>query len=92
MTGLADGSQDQDTVDMKGLGVPDADRTTVYTNFTPPGYSRDMILSRDVSSEDVETQKLDVMPGFRLSWWYSGAEVTPDNNYKDEDMTKQFVR
>ena len=49
-------------------------------------------VSSTLTIRDVETQKLDVMPGFRFSWWYSGAEVTPDNKYKDEEITKQFVR
>ena len=51
-----------------------------------------MYLSRDLTSEEVKTQKLDVMPGFRFSWWYLGTEVTPDNKYKDKEMTQQFVR
>ena len=92
MTGLA--SNSKDTVDTDFTFV-DADKTTTYNNFTPPadeyGYKY-MRLSRDVSSEDVETQRLDVMPGFRVSWWYSGAEVTPWNKYKDKEITKQFVR
>ena len=90
MTGLASGSED--TVKMDGLGDLDADQTTAYKNFTPPGYYKSMRLLPDVSSEEVETQKLDLMPGFRFSWWYSGAEIIPDNRYKDENITKQFVR
>ena len=90
MTGLASGSEDR--VKMEGLGYLDADQTTAYTNFTPPGLTKFIKLSRYVSSEDVETQRLNFMPGFRLTWWYSGAEVTPDNKYKEEEMTKQFVR
>ena len=89
MTGLASGSRD--TVSMEGHDL-DADETTVYTNFTPPDTYRQMTLQQDVSSEDVETQKLDLMPGFKLSWWYSGADVTPDNQYEDDEITKQFVR
>ena len=94
MTGLASGSEDRVYFSLSdGLGLH-ADQTTVYTNVTPPTSNtfRYMSLSRDVSSEDVETQKLDLMPGFRFSWWYTGAEVRPDHKYKDEEMTKQFVR
>ena len=87
MTGLASGSKDK----MYGLGDLDADQTTAYTNFTPTR-SRYMSLSRDVSSEEVETQKLNLMPGFRFSWWYSGAEFTPENKYKDYEITKELVR
>ena len=90
MTGLASGSEDK--VNIEGNDLV-ADQTTAYTNFTPPSeYGRYMSLVRDVSSDDVETQRLDVMPGFRFSWWYSGAEVTPDNKYKDNEMNKHFVR
>ena len=42
--------------------------------------------------EDVETQKLDVIPGLKFTWWYTGVEVTPNNKYKDEDINKHFVR
>ena len=84
MTGL-------DTVKMEGLGYLDADQTTAYTNCTPPIGSF-VELSRHVSSEDVKQQKLDLMPGFRLTWWYTGAEVTPERKYKDTEMTKYFVR
>ena len=69
-----------------------ADKTNASRNFTPPAYRRSLNFNRAVSSEDVEQSKLDVMPGFRLSWWYTGAEVTPERKYKDEEMTKQFVR
>ncbi len=90
MTGLA--KKSKDTVYGSGFDYIDADTTTAYTNFTPPSYNQMFQLMRDVSSEEVETQKLDLMPGFRLSWWYSGAKVTPDNTYKNEEVTKQFVR
>ena len=69
-----------------------ADKTNASRNFTPPAYRRSLNFNRAVSSEDVEQSKLDAMPGFRLSWWYTGAEVTPERKYKDEEMTKQFVR
>ena len=56
--------------------------------------------------EEVKTQKLDLMPGFRFRWWYTGTEVTPDNIYtknyqfqvdpdspsKDYETSKHFVR
>ena len=91
MTGLAPGSKDEVEIDRTNL---DADQLTAYTNFTPPGYKQSIKISRDVSSEDVEShsQKLDVMPGFKFSWWYSGMEVTPDKRYEDYETTKQLVR
>ena len=92
MTGLASGSEDRIKLGRFWNKYLDADQTTAYTNFTPPVSREFMSLWRDVSLDDVETQKLDLMPGFKFTWWYSGAEVTPDNRYKDEEMTKQFVR
>ena len=90
MTELAQGSKDRVYIENTLL---DADQTTAYQNFTPGyGYAPNMRIVRDVSSEDVETQKLDVMPGIRFSWWYSGADATPNNEFKDEEITKQFVR
>ena len=96
MAGL--GSDSEDTVNIDFWTDLDADQTTEYKKFSPPGgYGseiRIMKLQRDVSSEDVETQKLERMPGFTFSWWYTGlgVDIIPDNRYDDEWMNKQFVR
>ena len=95
MTGLVrpnGGSKDR--VMMKGLGVLGDDQKTAYKNFTPQGdIPYTVYTMRDgVSNEDVESQNLDVMPGLKLSWWYTGEEITPDNKFKDQEITKQFVR
>ena len=97
MTGMDSGSKE--TVLMGwtwGSTEIAADQTIAYKNFTPSdaNYIKRyyMDLERDVSPEDVEIQTLDTMPGLRFSWWYTGAEVTPVHKYKDEDITKQFVR
>ena len=49
-------------------------------------------LIRWVDPEEVEHMDSDVMPGFRISWWYTGTEVTPERLYSDDEITKQFVR
>ena len=91
MTGL--GRESKDRITMEGLGNVYNYQTTAYKNFTPPKEARQVKLNRDVKvSEEIEKQKLDVMPGFILSWWYTGAEVTPERNYKDKKETKNFVR
>ena len=86
-----------DRIIIRGLGNVATDITNAYKNFTPPGsnaweYQSDMTLVRVMSSEQVEKQRLDLMPGFRFSWWYTGAEVKPCNEYKDDDMNRHFVR
>ena len=91
MRGLARGSEDYGYLPVRGLGYLPSDQTTAYLNITPAN-NANFALYRKVSCLDVNHQRLDVMPGFRLTWWYTGAEVTPDNKYKDEEMTKQFVR
>ena len=97
MTGLPSSSQEYLMMDGWEPVIVDDQLTSAYTNFTPPqpdsGY-RQIIVVRDVTSEDIKRAKLNVMPGFRLSWWYTGAEVTPDHTNKDRrtDITKRFVR
>ena len=49
-------------------------------------------LSRDVLQADVKKQKLDLMPGFRISWHYCGIEVEPDAKYYNDARTMTFVR
>ena len=47
----------------------------------------------DISKTEVEYMKLDEMPGFRISWWYSwytDPYVTPENLYSDFE-NKQFT-
>ena len=102
MTGLASGSND--AVLMTGLGWLDTEQTTAYINFTPPcddcslyGRNKQIYLDRYLSPDDIETVELDVMPGFRVSWWYTssdGVEITPDDlmTYDDAYLTKHFVR
>ena len=91
MTGLSPGSKDEVEIDHTNL---DADQITANRDFKPPGYEKSIKLSRDVSSEDVEShfKKLNQMPGFKFSWWYSGMEVTPDKRYEDYETTKLLVR
>ena len=94
MKGLAISSRD--SFYLKGPGWLNADLTTAYKNFTPPGgilVERFMKLARKVNSGDIKTQSLDLMPGFRFSWWYSGAKVTPENRDKQTtNNNKHFVR
>ena len=61
-------------------------------NYTAPLWDQHNIgLNRNVLPADVRKQRLDKMPGFRLSWHYSGVEVEPWAKYDNED-TEAFVR
>ena len=81
-------------IDGRENGLIDDNLTTVYKNWTPPG--KDHVLSLErywISEEEVNQQRLEVMPGFRLSWWYTGvANVKPDDRYKYYEHNKLFVR
>ena len=64
-------------------------------NYTPPTKDRyDIQHLRNVVWADVKKQKLDLMPGVRITWHYSGMEVKPDSKYYNEDSTrtKAFIR
>ncbi len=83
----------KDEIYLNDFGYISTDQTK-YINITTnssPEYCANY--RRDVTSEELDKQKLDVMPGFKFSWWYTTeAEVKPDKKYKDLPMTKQFVR
>ena len=52
-------------------------------------------LDREVLPADIKKQKLTQMPGFRVSWHYSGnfgMRVEPWAKYLNDDTTKAFVR
>ena len=49
-------------------------------------------LERDVSLEDVKRQRLVQMPGFKVTWYYSGLKVGPETEYGIYPRTMAFVR
>ena len=70
-----------------------ADEGQVYRNFSPPGFYHHMQLHRKVSNEDVNSNKLEKMPGLRLRWYYTGMEVQPEPYFSEiNDNTKSFIR
>ena len=76
-----------------GRGYIDADEKHIHKIYSPPGYNERYInLVRDVSFDEVRKQKLDQMPGFRFSWYYTGVEVEFPPKYSRFDVTKAFVR
>ena len=95
VTGLASNSKDR--VFITGLGYLDSEQTSAYTNFTLTKDYRYIKLERYVTSDDLNTTELDMMPGFRFSWWYTssdGVEVTPEpqHKYADNEITKHLAR
>ena len=75
-----------------GCVTMDPDTSYWTKNITAPSdnYYTTM-LNRKVSHEELKSMDLDMMPGFRIVWEYN----TPLENwakFKDDGMTKQFVR
>ena len=70
----------------------------VIYNITPPMGGREgfyyMELGRHVLPEDVRKQKLSWMPGFNLTWHYTGLEVQSEDKYDNTEYpsTKAFIR
>ena len=55
------------------LGVLPPDKI-IRKAYSPPKYARSILLTRKVSPVDVRNQKLNLMPGFNLTWYYSGFD------------------
>lgn len=49
-------------------------------------------LYRGVYPRDAEKLKMEVMPGFKIRWWYTGAPVIPDPLFKNNVKNNQFIR
>ena len=94
MKEFARGSHSKDEFFMENTGgYSNADQKTVSTNFTVEyNVYRYIQPIRDVSLDEVEKMKMNMMPGFNFSWWYTGVEVTPETKFKDNEVNKQFVR
>ena len=65
--------------------------TNFRETFTPPGRSRTFSTERKVSDIDIrEMDTDDKMPGFRLSWYYTGMEFNPDPVVKSSEFLKNM--
>ena len=97
MTGMAYGV---DNIMVDGNSLDEGLTSTLF-NFTPPAplpapYDvRFMRLLRGLYEEYIMTSEMNRMPGFRLSWFYSGTGVGDIDTYKrffDYEYNKVFRR
>ena len=97
MKPLATGTEDifiMRVHDYQGREILDKDIIHVNRNYTPPGPHVTIKLERKVTNLDVRKMKIHQMPGFKLSWFYSGNEVMPHRHdiiYNTSDR-KHFIR
>ena len=69
-------------------------KITLYrTKIINNGEGFDFSLRRSASLADVKKQRLDMMPGFKFSWYYSGLDVVePEAKYHEREDTKAFCQ
>ena len=79
-------------------------RTNIKKDYKSPSTRTWLRLERLSTRDDVKKQKLQKMPGFRISWYYTGPQVEPEaylntrggqgsgNMESSCDETKIFVR
>ena len=91
-------SSSKDMMYVEGLGELAQDKNKDEMNYKPPAGDtftyRYIVLNRKITKEDIKNTKQELMPGFSLSWYYSGLNVTSDVdiNKFDNDLTNQFKR
>ena len=77
-------------------GIFVTDKSLIVKNFTPPddGMGEPIVrLNRAVTLEDVNKQTLETMPGFKLTWYFSGMPVEEHvYYYSSKYATRAFVR
>ena len=61
-------------------GKIDFDQNVVYKNFSPPmeDFSMEYFKQLTINNDVAISTKIDMMPGFTLSWWYTGEDVMPE--------------
>ena len=94
---MEDLTNGKDSVSFYGRGakVIDAEIRNIAKNYTPPGEKRSIALQRKVSLEDVKKQKLQVMPGLKVTWYYSGTYVESGSKLQDYsrlEIAKAYCR
>ena len=74
--------------------VEPKDTTIIHKNFTYLRYSIEFELKREVSVKDIIPTKDDLVPGFNITWYYSGRDdLTPYAYfYHYHDRNKAFTR
>ena len=79
---------------MMGEASINEDTVKLTTRFTQKRKSIILTLNRKITSDDLSVNNLDSIPGFNMSWWYTGAEVRPDdhNDFMNENKTLLFRR
>ena len=77
------------------LGRIYPDIKQISKDYSPPApieHNKHISVKVNAILSDVRKQKIDLMPGFKLTWYYTGMKHRADAKYHNEDTTKSFVR
>ena len=91
MTGLSKG---WDNIKVESTVLNEGQKSMTF-NFTPPNEVRRMEHYRQyVWEEDLKSPEIKLMPGFRLSWYYSGLgdNVAPYKTNNSDEVRQEFRR
>ena len=70
----------------------DADQMNESIILSDPDDSYNITLDRYVSKEDISSIDLDLMPGFRLTWFHHEEDLPEIAKFYDDVATNQFVK
>ena len=71
------------------------DKKSFTFQYKPPGRFKNIYYRRRLqysNIEDLSEIEMDLMPGLKLSWHYTGVEFQPDKKYLNNVMTRNFRR
>ena len=92
LIGLSKTSQDRFGIHGLSEDLTNEDNLDLSFNFSQTEKDVGIVLTRKITPDDLLNSNMDSMPGFNLTWWYTGAEVKPDdfNQYMNENQTILF--
>lgn len=97
MQGLSNKSKEQYLMSLTGGGteIPLPELVFINRSFTPPRYySRGFGLKkRDIVTSDIDATIMNLMPGFKFSWFYTGIQfpLEPARLYYHSDEEKIYI-
>ena len=71
------------------------DKKSFTFQYKPPGKFKNIYYRRQLhysNIEDLSEIEMDLMPGFKLSWHYTGAPFQSDQKYLNDKMTRNLRR
>ena len=91
LRGLMRVSQDKYEINRN---IIEEDLTFITNNITSPVGDFIFDVNRNVEKENLNDQTLSTMPGFKLTWWFTGAETNLKEEFGDDErsFTLDFIR